>query len=33
MAEIYDENKILEEDSQYGKYLTFTLGDEILGLR
>jgi len=32
MAEIYDENKVLDEDSQYGKYLTFTLGEEKFGI-
>lgn len=32
MEEIYDENKIFEEDSQYGKYLTFTLDEENYGI-
>lgn len=32
MAELYDENKIvLEEDTQHGRFLTFTLEDEVYG--
>lgn len=32
MEEILSENQILEEDSQYGKYLTFTLDEENYGI-
>lgn len=31
MSELFDENKILEEDTQYGRFLTFTLEDEVYG--
>lgn len=32
MADIYDENRTLEEDTQHGRFLTFTLEDEVYGI-
>jgi len=32
MSEVYDENKVLEEDTQHGRFLTFSLEDEIYGI-
>lgn len=32
MSDIYDENRVLEEDTQRGRFLTFTLEDEIYGI-
>ena len=32
MAEKFDENMELQEDTQYGKYLTFALGEEVFGI-
>ena len=32
MTEIVDVEKIIEEDTQHGKYLTFALGQEIFGI-
>jgi purine-binding chemotaxis protein CheW len=32
MSEVYDENKVLEEDTQHGRFLTFTLEDEVYGI-
>ena len=32
MSEIYDENKSLEEDTQHGRFLTFTLEEEVYGI-
>lgn len=32
MSDVYDENKILEEDTQRGRFLTFTLENEVFGI-
>ena len=32
MADNYDENKLMEEDTQHGRFLTFTLDDEVYGI-
>lgn len=32
MSEIYEENHVLEEDTQHGRFLTFTLEDEVYGI-
>lgn len=32
MSEVYDENKTFEEDTQHGRFLTFTLEDEVYGI-
>lgn len=32
MSDIYDENKGLEEDTQHGRYLTFSLDNEVYGI-
>ncbi|HVI40485.1 MAG TPA: chemotaxis protein CheW [Anaerovoracaceae bacterium] len=32
MSDSYDENKVLEEDTQHGRFLTFTLEDEVYGI-
>jgi len=32
MSENFDDNKILEEDTQHGRFLTFTLEDEVYGI-
>lgn len=32
MSDIYDESKVLEEDTQRGRFLTFTLESEIYGI-
>ena len=32
MSEIYEENKLMEEDTQHGRFLTFTLEDEVYGI-
>ncbi len=32
MADIFDESKLMEEDTQHGKFLTFTLEDELYGI-
>lgn len=32
MPEIYNENNIMEEDTQYGRFLTFTLEEEVYGI-
>ena len=32
MSEVYDENKNLEEDTQHGRFLTFTFEEEVYGI-
>lgn len=32
MSLVYDENNILEEDTQHGRFLTFTLEKEVFGI-
>lgn len=32
MSEIYDSNGVLEEDTQHGRFLTFTLEEEVYGI-
>lgn len=32
MAEVYENNIGMEEDTQYGKYLTFTIDGEVFGI-
>jgi len=32
MADIFDEGKLMEEDTQHGRFLTFTLEDEVYGI-
>ncbi len=32
MSEVYDDNKVLEEDTQHGRFLTFTLEEEVYGI-
>lgn len=32
MSEIYGENNVMEEDTQHGRFLTFTLEEEIYGI-
>ncbi len=32
MAELYEENGMLEEDTQHGRFLTFSMGKEVFGI-
>lgn len=32
MSDIYDESKMMEEDTQHGRFLTFSLDNEIYGI-
>ncbi|MGI6751258.1 MAG: chemotaxis protein CheW [Anaerovoracaceae bacterium] len=32
MSDIYEENAVMEEDTQHGRFLTFTLEEEIYGI-
>ncbi len=32
MSDVFEENNILEEDTQHGRFLTFTLEDEVYGI-
>jgi Chemotaxis signal transduction protein len=32
MSDLYDENNAFEEDTQHGRFLTFTLEDEVYGI-
>lgn len=32
MAEVYNENKLVEEDTQHGRFLTFLIDSEIFGI-